>query len=464
MPPLSDATGHGLPRTCGARRGLGFGLAVVLGLGVGVASPPSALAVLATVSPSVTAGISNTETQGQSQPAATSGTPALSGNEAFAGVNVAAQLQLTEARSVHRAGYGYRLIHYFGTRTDQSHSALWLSEFTLGPRATLQVGADGSIYGFGSPIAATPATATVGSTLPVDTTVVTGDATQGLTYQPSGSEHYAESLLVGYVRPLHTGGSVPESLRVSASLRGEHIAGITAYSLAFSAEEFRILSQAPLLLVPGQVTPPTDQAVTLEALLGWRRELSLTTNVSLEAGAMAIFGVGDQVAVAPALIASGNYRWLPWYTTLSLSQQPLVNPYLGQVLIADVASLRLLLPLDAQESWVAVALGGYTYTRLISPTHDVFLSDKAYSLVQLGLSLAYRFRRVPFFASLDYTDTDQSGATTAAGIFPSSHRRLLSVNFGGNFAWGEGNHGLARPEGPLRPSGSSQKGPAAGQP
>jgi hypothetical protein len=406
----------------------------------------SADALVATVSPSATVGVANTEAPTQ---AGAGGVPqpGPSGTDGFAGINLAAELRLTRATSVHRVGYGFRLIHYFAdpSTTDQSQSASWLSDFTLGPGTTLQLGANGSLYGFNTLFANNPAAASVGSTLPVDSRVVGLDAIQSLSYQPSGAQRYGQSLVAGYVRPLEDSSSVPRTLRVAGTVRGERITGVNAYSLNLMAEELRILSDAPVP-PPGQLVPPADQVLTLEGLVGWRRELSVTTNVDVEAGAMTAIGVTDSAVWAPALLATASYRRLPWYATLSASQQPIVNAYLGQVLLADGASLRMLLPLDARESWVAVALAGYTYARLFSPTHDLVLSDRAYGLVQLGLSLAYRFPRLPFFASLDYADLDQSGSTTDEGVFPTSHRRLLSVSFGGNFAWGEGNHGLARPE------------------
>lgn len=426
----------------------GAGLAAVV-CGLGVSNPVEALVL--TVSPTVSAGISNNPSN-LATPAATATTPPPSTpprtppkTSEFVALTGAAQLELTRATSSHRVGYVIRTVKYTdGTAGNTSHAALWASQFSLDAQLTLTVGADVSFYSLSAIQTTNPLTVNV-STAPVSSTsatLVNSDVTQTLTFQPNAAERYSQSLLVGYSDTVGSASSVPRTVRVDGGLRGDRISGVSSYSLNLLAEAFKRLDD-PVVPAAGSTIPVgPSHALSVQALAGWRRDLSVTTNVSVEAGPMVIFGIADDPKWVPGLIASAGYRSLPWYWTLSASQQPLVNPFLGQLLIADAVSLRLSLPLDAREALVASGFGGYTYARAVSPTHDLVLSDKIYTLIQAGASLAYQFDRVPLFVSLDYLETRQDGAAALGQVAVNTHRRVVSITLGGNFAWGEGNHGI----------------------
>ena len=422
--------------------GMVAGLAL---LGLHLATPMSAAAVVLTVTPTVAVGISNNVTNLASTQPKTS---------VYGALTAAAQLEFTRATSVHRVAYTVRTIQYWdGTTGNLSNSALWGSQFSLGPQVTLTVGADASIYAVSSIQTANPATVSTGTAAVSSTpaTLVNTDATQTLTYQPNAGARYGQNLLVGYTDTWRSTSTLPRTLRIAGGLSADRIEGASSYSLHLLAEDFERLD--PGQPVAGAATATgTDHALSLQLLAGWRRDLSVTTNVGIEAGPMVVFGIGDHPQWVPGLIATAGYRSMPWYWTLTASQQPLVNPFLGQLLIADAVSVRLSLPLDARETWVASGFGGYTYGRAVTPTENVLWSARIYDLIQAGASIGYQFERLPCFVSLDYLETRQNGATNGAmagagQVALDSHRRVVSVTFGGNFAWGEGNHGI-----PLRAS------------
>jgi hypothetical protein len=415
---------------------------VVVALHLATARP--AAAVVLTVTPTVAVGISNNVTNLATTQPRTS---------VFGALTASAQLELTRATSVHRVAYTVRTIQYAdGTAGSTSNSALWGSQFSLNSQLTLTVGADASIYAVSSIQIANPATvnASTAAVSSTPATLVSTDATQTLSYQPNAAERYGQNLLVGYTDTWRSTSSVPRTLRIDGGLTADRIHGASSYSLHLLAEDFERLD--PGLPVPGTtIVTGTDHALSLQLLAGWRRDLSVTTNVSLEAGPMVVFGIADHPQWVPGVIANAGYRSMPWYWTLTASQQPLVNPFLGQLLIADAVSLRLSLPLNARETFVASGFGGYTYGRAVAPTEHVLWSARIYDLIQAGASLAYQFERLPFFVSLDYLETRQNGSTTVGQASLDSHRRVVSVTFGGNFAWGEGNHGipLRQPSAPI---------------
>ena len=408
--------------------------------------PKEAKSAVLTLTPSAAVGISNNP----SGLSTTAQTP--SSVQGFGMFGLGSQIQMTAARSTHRVGYGFRMIYYPQSTTsgNQSHSLTWLSDFTLSARTSLHVEEDVSVYGFSSIFGVDPAATINVNGAPVSATassIFNSTTTQSFVYQPNGLERYGQTLVVSYMRAFSEASTIPKTLRVGGTLRADRIYGANAYSLSFLPDLLKVLSPRPV--DPVTNIRPTDQALTLQLLAGWRRDFSVTTSFGVEAGPVIVLGVGDSAAVGPAAIATLGYRWVPWYATIVASQQPVVNPYLGEVLMGDSVAVRLRLPIDSRETFVANGIASITYARELSPTHDFVLSPHAYTSFSMGASCGYRFERIPIVLSLDYTNTYQEGETTSIRTYPSTHRQSLSLAATGNFAWGEGNHGVGAPLGPL---------------
>jgi hypothetical protein len=365
--------------------------------------------------------------------------------DAFDTAGVTARLRLTRARSVHVGGYGIRRTWYLDTPAadNTSHTAAWMSDFALDARTNLILEATATLFRFSTLAVvnpgADPTTLPIATTGAAATDIINTTATQTFNFQPSGRDRYLQILTASYNRPWSQPSQVPTLLQLGLTLRGERIAGRDIYSLsAIGGDSFRL--DHPAIPLAGYAA---GQVLTLELLAGWRRDLSENASFELQGGPFVFYGTGVGTAVfGPSAIATASYRHLPWFATLTGSQQPTVNIYIGVPLIADSLTARLALPLDARETLLVSGLAGYTYTRQVTSDQSLSFAARAYDLVTLGLSLAYRFQRAPVVASLDYTDVAQSASVINGAAYPRTARRMLGLTITGTFAWGEGSAGL----------------------
>ena len=362
--------------------------------------------------------------------------------EEFATAGLAAQLQVNEARSTHHLTYDIARTWYRDTTlaNNTAHAAFWISTFDLSGKTTLSLGATASLFSYSAIVGVDPAlgnpTGVPIGTVP--TTVLIYSGTESLTYVRNGREKYVESFTALRFDPLTTGATLPTTTSLTASGRADRQVGVNGWSLTLTGSDYIIDSMT--------LTPPSafvaGSVLTAEALVGWRRDISANSSVEVSAGPLAFYSIDvHSLAIGPAVTASASYRHLPWYASLTVSQQPTVNIYLGQALLADSAIARVALPLDKRESLTVVGIAGYTYARSISGSQHFLFAPRAYDLFVLDAGIAYHFQRAPLFASADYSVNTQRGSLSDGISTPSTLRRIISLSVGGDLSWGEGARG-----------------------
>jgi len=271
-------------------------------------------------------------------------------------------------------------------------------------------------------------------------TVTTASLSETLTLLPSGKESYGETGLVSLSRT--TGTTELTSLLVSGLLSARSLQGRDTYSA-------NLLLGSTSFLSEGANTPAnfnTGTVFTAQLTGGWGRVYSATTSTDLQVGALSIWRPStDEVAVAPAFLGAVNYTARPWFATLSIFQQPVMNNFAGSVVVGDGVSFRVSVPLNQLETWTVTALGGYTYGRAVSSGFALFDFDRGYELYTASANTTYNFERLPLFTSLAATAEQQRGASGASPAFPTTTRMFVLLSVGAALEWGEGSRGFRRP-------------------
>jgi hypothetical protein len=420
-------------------------IAFVLAIAAGAGWPGRTQALVFEVTPTATLGITDNASSSATDVAANR-------TEAFDTLGLAARLSLTRALSMHHLQYAIYHTTYSQTAAadNTSQNLAWRSDLALSGRTNLMLGANVTLYRY-SAIATLNPTVTQPTATPIDATgaavggtptdVVNSTATEAFSYQPNGAQNYLQSFSASYSRPLDTNPAVPELVSLVADARGERIMGVNTLSLSLLVNDLVRVDKPP----GPTATYGTGDVVTMQLLAGWRRDVSPRTSFELLAGPFAFYGTATQsLAVGPAAIGSATYRRLLWYATLTVGQQPTVNVYLGQAVLADSAVGRVTLPLNARETLVIAGVAGYTYARQIRGNEHFIFAPRLYDLVLVSGVIAYRFERLPIFAGLDYSVTSQRGSIIDGMPTPNMRRRIIGLSLGGRFGWGEGQHGLWR--------------------
>jgi len=363
--------------------------------------------------------------------------------EAFSTVRGSAAMVLTEAGATHLVGYGFQLTGYAQTTAanNVSQDIRWRSTLNLSARTELSMGVETSIFRFSALPTTDPMAGDTTST-PTGTasTVINGSAFETLGYQPSGRIRYSQAVNANYLKPFGQGGDVPTVLTLNAFGRGERGAGKDVFTLTTILTDLVLLQTTPN-------TPPSDYQLTSQLLGGYRRELNANASIEVQGGAQAFINTtAGSVALGPSGIATGSYRRLPWFATLVLAHAPTVNMYAGESVIADSATLRVSMPLNKRETLVVAGFGGYTFARRVTGQSHFVFAPRVYDLFILGGTLGYRFERLPFAVTLDYNVTDQRGSIIGERTYPSTRRTFYGLTVTGALAWGEGQHGLVRPQ------------------
>ena len=284
----------------------------------------------------------------------------------------------------------------------------------------------------------------VGSTtvVPIGGSTITSAAlAETLAYQPSGKMSFNET--TGATLSRTTGAADFTSLQLTGLGSAKSLQGRDAYSLNAQAATTSFLSEG------ANATALGDQGTILTATLtgGWDRQYSAATSTQVQVGGLLVWVPRpDTLAFAPAFLANLNYAANPWFATVSVFQQPIVNSYLGNVVIGDGVTVRLSLPLNALQTWTVSGLAGYTYGRAVGSTLGGFYeTDRGYDLITGGANTSYNFQRIPLFVSANATYTKQRGSSLPGYTMPDTTRMLFWVSVGAALQWGEGSRGFRRP-------------------
>jgi hypothetical protein len=367
-----------------------------------------------------------------------------------------ASLSGTERGPLHDQGLSYTyLATFYATHTvadAQTHSVYYF--LNAAPTATTAVRALATgAYGVTNSVNPIAATAALNPQSTTDLTLVavpsgpitylSGTASAVGVYRPTPQLLWQETTLATSFDPL-TQGEVAHTFALSQDFRHEHQWARNAFTADLSVG---YLNAAPFTTSLG-VPVAEVRNVQGELLVGLRRELSPFWNGSLEIGLLALDQLQrtDGASVGPAGRAIAHYQNDPAFVDLTLQHSTQLNPYLGQVFLADSALLRAVLMLDKRERFRATAFGTAERASEIVPGSGL---QKAFDLLAADFGIGYHPLSYPLLATLEYTIQDQIGYVVAGNASPSMHRQVvmltLTALWGTNAAWGvpgSGSSGL----------------------
>jgi hypothetical protein len=278
-----------------------------------------------------------------------------------------------------------------------------------------------------------PDVATPQGMLAVPLTYFSTGVTQALDYTATPRLAYAETLVFAQLRYLTDAIAIPTATALTGRLKG---------GLSFTRDTFSLEGVLTDSYVPGTASAFGATGVFAHGnvflaslLAGWRRELSMRWSTELQGGALAIFTLDGHSLIAPSGRAALEFRRMPWFTTLVVSQTPASNLFLGQVTVSDQALVRLALPLDIHELMVLSGVGGYTYARVADAEGRLV---RGYDQWSAGASFAARLARLPLTGALEYSLAYQGGNTGSGGTIPSLVRQTVMLTVSGTFLFGPG--------------------------
>jgi hypothetical protein len=398
--------------------------------------------VVCAVAASFAAGAANAAVSYELSPAAslgaTSNAQAISSGSAsaFSTVGVMARVRGETPRSTESFGYRLGYTHYFveGAQDSVGNEFIAQSAFAITQALSLSLNAAATLS----------RTSNVGTTnvpgqatLPGSRLYLTSTATEVLAYAVTQRFHLAQGFSVGRNDYLGSSANVSAGARpattLGADLRGDYNWTLDTLSLDVGGG---YLTAAAGTDPAGMPIPRTDSYL-LQATAGWRRELSLAWWASLQLGMAGLRGPSGQFSWMPAVVATAEYRHVPWYATLVASHGPAVNLYLGVATVNDQVSLRLTLPLDRGEQVVLSGAAAYTRGRA-AETSDAVAGAYDYDQISASSILSVRYRNRPFFGSLMYSVMDQRGTSSMTGQGLDVIRHTLMLNFTAAFSWGPG--------------------------
>ena len=312
----------------------------------------------------------------------------------------------------------------------------WASAFKLSTVVDLGVGAQASVS----------QTSAVVTDLTMTTLVVTpapasyyasATATQTLSFTPTPRQVYGEALAVSQLRYVGGSTALPTTTVVTGKLRGGWLFAHDTLFLEPSASDS--FSSGSGTTTTGTITtaiPPGSQVIAAQLMAGWQHEVGIAWSTVLSAGPLAIIQTDRDTVYNFAALASISFHRLPWFASLSVSQVPVPNLYIGALTLNDDAFLRAAVPLTRNQLLFLAAYGGYLYARIADTQGNL---HHAFDLITAGASLNYKFQRHPLAMSLLYTISDQHGvpvppATSSLDI----ERQTLMVTLTGVFSWGPG--------------------------
>jgi hypothetical protein len=352
-----------------------------------------------------------------------------------AGLSLVARLRYRGQRATHTLAYRLGLTHYFqGRGTDTlSNELLGSSAIDLSPELALHLAA-GAVVSRTSQVGTlalvAPQASPTGSSLFLGT-----NAGEELVYQAAArSWRLAQLASVSRVDYLaSTQPNLRPSTAVTGGARADWIPSLNSFSFEARVSDLLIGSTT------GDATNPPLPAAQVwigEALVGWRRELSLAWTAELQGGAAYLGNASGPSKIVPAGAATLAYRQVPWYATLAASRVPVPNVFAALATINDQIFLSLALPLRRDELVVVSGFAGLLYARTVDAQGDLI---RAYDQRSAGARAAVRFGQLPVVGSMDYTFVDQNaGPGVGAGPILDLVRHTQMINVTGYLQWGPG--------------------------
>jgi hypothetical protein len=170
-------------------------------------------------------------------------------------------------------------------------------------------------------------------------------------------------------------------------------------------------------------------------LAGWRHELSVVWSTALQAGPSIIFNLNGDGVIAPAAIATLNYTRLPWIASLTATQTPAPNLYLGAATLSDQIMARVVVPLTKNERLYFGGNGGYLYARVADGNQH---TTRAYDQFIGAASLAMRFPGMRIAAAATYTVISQRGSNVPGYGVLDFGRQSVLLSVWSDLSWGPG--------------------------
>jgi hypothetical protein len=368
---------------------------------------------------------------------ATSNVQSLSNGTAsvFSTISTSAVLRSEWPTARHTLAARLGLTHYFaeGARDTISGGLTGTSAFELTPALGLSLGANGMV----SRAATLDSAALAGqATVPGSPMYVATSASQGLTYLATTRLRLSQGLGVSRVDYLTSSFQSAATGRASTAVSAQVGASYawTRDSASFGLSGIEQFTEAGV--DPFGNFVPAGETLFGQAVLGWRRELSLVWSAELQGGVGVMQPPSGRVLTLPVAIATVGYRHLPWYATLTAQHTVVPNLFLGVATINDQASLSLTLPLEPGERYVLSGFGTYGRARP-ADTGDPVVGAYSYNLITVGSTLSVRFRDLPLFGSATYTLLSQQGTSSTGGALDVV-RHTLMLNITAAFTWGPG--------------------------
>lgn len=355
-------------------------------------------------------------------------------HDEFTMLGALGRLQRRGARSTFSLGYRLGYTKYFqGNGTDTlANELLGQSSLELARALELRLNV-GAILSRTSQVGTlgllVPQASATGSAIYLATT-----AGEEMTYDPTPRWRLTESFT--YTRVDYLFSDPAPNRRPSTALTGggrvDWTRALDTYSLDVHITDFLL---GP---VPATATTPELFAGSMllgQALVGWRRELSIAWSAELQAGAAYMSNGPNPDLYAPAGIVTLGYRWLTWYATLQASQLPVANLFQAFASVNDQASVRLVLPLDKRELMMVAATGAVIYARASDANGDLF---RAYDQQTAGARVSARHERLPFAAAFEYQFIHQNGGPGVGVPVGDLIRHVFMLHITAAFSWGPG--------------------------
>lgn len=354
-----------------------------------------------------------------------------------------ARIHYNGLRVTHVLSYGLAYSKYMQQRYPDTlaHSLSWLSTITPSPLWTLHLGANGTLSRSSGIDVANAGTFIPESVVAGSAHYLTTNATEVLELRPSARWKYSEALSASYVRYLDytvndMPAALPRTVVLSLALRGEREVGRDAFSGEVDAANSFTSYEAN-----DAMPRPAGQFLIVRTLAGWRHELSPVWSTSLQAGPAISYQVRPEgtAVLSPAVIGSLNYTSMPWFASLTVTQTPAANAYLGAAVVTDSAIVRLAVPLTRNERLVASVFGGYIYARIAGADGTL---TRAYDQFMGGASLGYKIPNVPLSALATYSVLSQRGGDAPGYALSSRAFQYVFVTLRSDLVWGKGTPAL----------------------
>lgn len=262
-----------------------------------------------------------------------------------------------------------------------------------------------------------------------DVTFMNYAANEALSYEPSARWRFGQAFMASRIQIIDNSTTtvLPETAMIGGSLRAEKNLARDQYN-------------ADLTSTYMDSTYPSGGStnrswVLVQGLVGWRREVNVQWSVEGRGGAVGVFLLdGLRGVVAPAFQLNAAYKRDTWFANFSFVQTATPNPYYANTALSDALLARAALPLTHSERYFFTAFASYVYGRSASSFGQL---HHIYDTATGGATLTARSEKLPVWASLDYTFTDQR---FLGGDFGGGHlqRQQLMLTVGGAFIFGKG--------------------------